>query len=97
MGGQLRLLTDKTKFAIPELAEELLDNDGPLSNLKNDVATLGLTAKVDTRDKDYSPGNGLLIQAAFDGGLNDFTTRQPSIHGRRCCLIAKTRSPTTSY
>jgi len=76
VGGQLRLLTVKTKFAIPELAGELLDNDGPLSNLKNNVATLGLTAKVDTRDKDYSPGNGFLIQAAFDGGLNDFTTRQ---------------------
>jgi len=74
VGGQLRLLTVKTKFGVPELAGELLDNDGPLSNLKNNVVTLGLTAKYDSRDKDYSPGNGFLIQAGFDGGLNDFIT-----------------------
>jgi len=65
VGDQLRLLTVKTKFGVPELAGELLDNDGPLSNLKNNVVTLGLTAKYDSRDKDYSPGNGFLIQAGL--------------------------------
>ncbi|HET7085576.1 MAG TPA: BamA/TamA family outer membrane protein [Rhizomicrobium sp.] len=81
VGGRLRYLTVKSKFDIPELAGELVGNDGPLANLQNNVTTLGPTATYDTRDKDYSPGNGYLIQAGLEGGLNDFISRQSYLRG----------------
>ena len=77
VGGKLRYLTVKTKFNSPEIAGDLLDNGGPLAGIKNNVFTTGLTATYDSRDKDYSPSRGMLIQAGFDAGLNDSITREP--------------------
>ena len=77
LGGRLRYLSIKTNFDIPELAGELLDRDGPLSNLKDKVVTASLTASYDSRDKDYSPSQGSLIQTSFDVGLNEFISRKP--------------------
>lgn len=77
VGGKMRYLTVKTKFKSPEIAGDLLDNDGPLAGIKNNVLTAGLTASYDSRDKDYSPSRGWLIQGGFDAGLNDFIAREP--------------------
>lgn len=77
VGGKMRYLTIKTKFKSPEISGDLLDHDGPLAGIKDNVFITGLTASYDTRDKDYSPSQGFLIQAGFDAGLNDFVTRDP--------------------
>jgi len=77
VGGKMRYLTIKTKFKSPDIAGGLLDHDGPLAGLKDNVITTGLTATYDSRDKDYSPSQGWLIQGGFDAGLNAFITKEP--------------------
>jgi outer membrane protein assembly factor BamA len=77
VGGRLRYISIKTKFAVPALAGDLLDRDGPLADLKDKVVILGPTASYDSRDKDYSPSRGSLVQTGFDLGMNDFISRAP--------------------
>jgi outer membrane protein assembly factor BamA len=76
VGGRLRTMTIKTKFSVPGDAGDLLGHDGPLANLKNSVLTTGLTATYDSRNKDYSPSEGSLLQGGLDVALNDFITRE---------------------
>jgi outer membrane protein assembly factor BamA len=74
IGGQARYMTIKTKFDLPDEAGDILDNGGPLSQIKNSITTFGLIATRDSRNKDYGPTEGALIDAAFDVGLHDFIT-----------------------
>jgi outer membrane protein assembly factor BamA len=76
VGGRLRYMTIKTNFAVPDDAGDLLGRDGPLSNLKDSVLTTGLTATYDSRNKDYSPSEGSLLQGGLDIALNDFIRRE---------------------
>lgn len=70
-GGRLRYMTIKTNFAVPGDAGDLLGRDGPLSNLKESVLTLGMTATYDSRNRDYSPSDGMLLQGGLDVAMND--------------------------
>lgn len=72
IGGQARYMDIKTKFNLPDLAGDLLDNGGPLERIKNTITMLGLIATYDSRDKDYAPNSGTLLDAALDFGLHDF-------------------------
>lgn len=75
IGGQGRYMTIKTKFNLPDLAGDLLENGGPLERIKNSITTIGFVTTYDSRDKDYSPSSGALMEGAFDIGLHDFVTK----------------------
>lgn len=72
LGGQSRTMNIKTAFDLPGLAGELLANGGPLSKIDNRITTFGLVATYDSRNKDYSPDDGELIEGAIDFGLQKF-------------------------
>lgn len=75
LGVQARYMNIKTKFNLPDIAGDLLDNGGPISKIKNDIYTFGLTATYDSRDKSYAPGRGQLVKGEINFGLHDFVTR----------------------
>jgi outer membrane protein assembly factor BamA len=75
LGAQARYMTIKTKFNLPDIAGDLLDNGGPLAKLKNNIYLLGLTAAYDSRNNSFAPSSGALIKGEADFGLHDFATR----------------------
>ena len=74
IGGQARYMQIKTAFNLPDLAGDLLANGGPLSRIDNNITTIGLFVTYDSRNKDYSPSEGSLLEASFDAGLHRFVT-----------------------
>jgi len=75
LGVQARYMDIKTKFNLPDIAGGLLDDGGPISKIKNEIYTFGLTATYDSRDRSYAPGSGQLIKGEVNLGLHDFATR----------------------
>jgi outer membrane protein assembly factor BamA len=72
LGGQVRYMDIKTAFNLPALAGTLLGDSTPISNLKNTITTIGATANYDSRDRQYSPTSGQLINGEFDTGFHNF-------------------------
>jgi outer membrane protein assembly factor BamA len=70
VGGQMRSISIRTGFKLPDVAGEILDNGGPLSKLDTNISTLGVAAIYDSRNKDYSPTGGSLVDADFDIGIH---------------------------
>ncbi len=75
LGGQARYMSIKTKFNLPDVAGDLLNNGGPLAKLKDNIYLLGLTTTYDSRNNSYAPSSGELIKGEADLGLHDFATR----------------------
>jgi outer membrane protein assembly factor BamA len=71
-GLQARYMNIKTAFNLPDLAGTLLDNGGPLSKIDDLLNTVGLVATYDSRNRDYSPNAGQLIDGEIDFGSHNF-------------------------
>jgi outer membrane protein assembly factor BamA len=72
LGVQARHMNIRTKFNLPDLAGDLLDNGGPLSRINNSVTTFGPVGTYDTRNRDYAPDSGQLAEIELDVGLQRF-------------------------
>lgn len=71
-GGQLRYVKIKTGFSDSELAEDLLGDDGVISNLENSVWSIGVVATFDSRNEDYSPDAGAFLETEFNFNTREF-------------------------
>jgi hypothetical protein len=75
LGAQARYMRILTRFDLPDVAGGLLDNGDPLSRLEDKITTFGLTARYDSRNRDYSPSSGQLVEGTVELGLKDFVSR----------------------